>query len=153
MLDEMWAAPPEPLGHQGVGSEQSWPTNGQTSFREVLHSLNPLQHLPVIGTIYRAITGDTIPEPVRVIGSVVVGFLTGGPVGVATGLLGSFAEAAFHRMMHPSGEAGSTAPVAVADASQPAPAAVPAVAAPSAAASAYARADRLAGCYGPGAAA
>ena len=53
------------------------------TFRQVLSVLNPLQYLPVIGTIYRAITGDQIPEVVRDIGSVVVGALTGGPIGAA----------------------------------------------------------------------
>ena len=50
---------------------------------EFVSCLNPLQYLPVVGTIYRAVTGDTIPEPVREAGSLVVSGLTGGPVGVA----------------------------------------------------------------------
>jgi hypothetical protein len=52
----------------------------------LLSELNPLQYLPVIGTLYRAITGDTIPEVVRDIGSVIVSGLIGGPVGIATNL-------------------------------------------------------------------
>ncbi len=51
------------------------------SFREILSALNPLQYIPVIGTIYRAVTGDQIPEPLRRIGSLVASFLMGGPVG------------------------------------------------------------------------
>jgi hypothetical protein len=53
------------------------------TFRQILSALNPLQYLPVIGTIYRAITGDQIPEALRTIGSIVVGALTGGPIGAA----------------------------------------------------------------------
>ena len=53
------------------------------SFHELLSELNPLQYIPVIGTIYRSVTGDTIPEPARIAGSLVVSGLTGGPVGVA----------------------------------------------------------------------
>jgi hypothetical protein len=35
---------------------------GDISFGDVLSALNPLQYLPVVGSIYRAVTGDTIPE-------------------------------------------------------------------------------------------
>jgi hypothetical protein len=58
----------------------------QSGFREFLSELNPLQYIPVIGTIYRAVTGDTIPETAREAGSLVVSGLTGGPVGVAINL-------------------------------------------------------------------
>jgi hypothetical protein len=47
---------------------------------------NPLQYIPVVGMIYRAVTGDTIPELARDAGSLVVSGLTGGPVGVAINL-------------------------------------------------------------------
>jgi hypothetical protein len=59
------------------------PASAPFSFHELLSELNPLQYLPVIGTIYRTVTGDTIPESVRVVGSMVVSGLTGGPIGVA----------------------------------------------------------------------
>ena len=51
------------------------------SFHEVLSALNPLQYVPVLGTIYRAITNDQIPEPLRRIGTFIVSTVTGGPVG------------------------------------------------------------------------
>ncbi len=54
-----------------------------SAFHQLLSELNPLQYLPVVGTIYRAITGDTIPEAARIAGSMVVSGLTGGPVGLA----------------------------------------------------------------------
>ena len=53
------------------------------SFSDVLSALNPLQYLPVVGTIYRAVTGDRIPEPLRVMGSIVASGLMGGPLGLA----------------------------------------------------------------------
>ena len=56
------------------------------TFGDILSDLNPLQYLPVIGTIYRAVTGDTIPKPMREAGSVLVSGLMGGPIGVATSL-------------------------------------------------------------------
>ncbi len=64
------AKPPDPDGGGGL------------SFRDVLSALNPLQYLPVVGTIYRAVTGDTIPENLRIAGSFVVSALTGGPLGI-----------------------------------------------------------------------
>jgi hypothetical protein len=68
------------------------PVAGHLSFREVLSALNPLQYLPVIGTIYRAVTGDQIPEAVRRIGSLVVSGLLGGPIGIAINLAVIVAE-------------------------------------------------------------
>lgn len=62
------------------------PASASFSFHELLSELNPLQYLPVIGTIYRSMTGDLIPEPVRVAGSMVVSGLTGGPIGLAMNL-------------------------------------------------------------------
>lgn len=47
------------------------------SFADVIDIINPLQHLPVIGTIYRKLTGDTIKPMSNIIG----GALFGGPVG------------------------------------------------------------------------
>ncbi len=53
------------------------------SFRAVLSALNPLQYLPVVGTIYRAVTGDVIPEVMQRLGSMLVSGLAGGPIGLA----------------------------------------------------------------------
>jgi len=49
------------------------------SFKDVLDVINPLQHIPVVGTIYRKITGDDISSSARIIG----GTLFGGPIGGA----------------------------------------------------------------------
>lgn len=51
-------------------------------FGDLLDVINPLQHLPIVGTIYRALTGDTISETARVAG----GALYGGPFGVVGAL-------------------------------------------------------------------
>ena len=59
---------------------------GGFSFGTFLSCLNPLQYIPVVGTLYRAVTGDTIPAAVREAGGLVVSGLTGGPVGVAMAL-------------------------------------------------------------------
>jgi hypothetical protein len=55
----------------------------QVSFHEILSALNPLQYLPGIGTIYRAVTGDQIPEPLRRVGTFIASWLIGGPIGAA----------------------------------------------------------------------
>ncbi|MDG3440294.1 hypothetical protein [Nitrospirillum amazonense] len=49
------------------------------SFWDVVDIINPLQHIPVISTIYREITGDTIKAPAKILG----GLLYGGPIGMA----------------------------------------------------------------------
>jgi hypothetical protein len=76
------AAPSTPIAndHHGFG------------FRDLLSALNPLQYLPVVGTIYRAATGDVIPEPLRRLGSLLVSGLLGGPIGVVISLVTTVAE-------------------------------------------------------------
>jgi hypothetical protein len=74
------ANPPIPSDHAGV------------TFHDILSALNPLQYLPVVGTIYRAATGDVIPEPLRRLGSLLVSGLMGGPVGVVISLAMTIAE-------------------------------------------------------------
>jgi len=50
------------------------------SFGDVIDMINPLQHLPVIGTLYRKFTGDTIKPFANIIG----GAIFGGPVGAVS---------------------------------------------------------------------
>ncbi|SIS51062.1 hypothetical protein [Insolitispirillum peregrinum] len=53
------------------------------SFWDVLDMVNPLQHIPIVSTIYREITGDSIKDVSRVVG----GALLGGPIGAAVALV------------------------------------------------------------------
>ena len=62
------------------------------SFHELLSALNPLQYLPVVGTIYRAATGDTIPDVVRYAGSMIASGLLGGPIGVLSNIAMTIGE-------------------------------------------------------------
>jgi hypothetical protein len=73
-------------------SSSAQPKSGGLSFHDVLSALNPLQYLPVVGTIYRAMTGDTINEGVRLAGSMLVSGLMGGPIGLATNIATTIAE-------------------------------------------------------------
>jgi hypothetical protein len=58
-------------------------------FGDLLQAFNPLHHIPVLGTIYREVTGATIEPAARVIG----GFVFGGPIGVASALVNAVVEA------------------------------------------------------------
>lgn len=46
-------------------------------FDDFLDIVNPFQHLPLIGTAYRAITGDEIETPARLAGGALFGGLFG----------------------------------------------------------------------------
>jgi hypothetical protein len=59
------------------------------SFHDFLDILNPLQHLPVVGTIYRAITGDQIKTPEKIAGDAIYGG--------ALGALSSVADAIYQQ--------------------------------------------------------
>jgi hypothetical protein len=60
---------------------------GHLGFADLLDVLNPLQHIPVIGSIYRAITGDTMSPTAEILG----GALYGGVIGA----VGSIADVLF----------------------------------------------------------
>ncbi len=62
-------------GRAGAGF---WGADGFT-FGDVLDLINPLQHIPVVGAVYRAITGDEIAPGARIFG----GALFGGVAGLA----------------------------------------------------------------------
>lgn len=89
MIEQLPAASPTAPG--GSSAPQARPEHAVT-FHEVLSALNPLQYLPVVGTIYRAVTGDIIPEPIRRLGSLIVSGLLGGPLGIAINLATTAAE-------------------------------------------------------------
>jgi len=57
------------------------------TFDDFLDIINPLQHLPIVSFIYRAITGDKIKPAMRILGD--IGY--GGP----TGFMSSCAEVLF----------------------------------------------------------
>lgn len=46
-------------------------------FRDLLDLVNPLQHIPLLGNLYRRMTGDVLDPAIRVAG----GALFGGPIG------------------------------------------------------------------------
>jgi len=76
-------APPTDAAKQ---AEAARPWAGEEfSFHDLLDTINPLQHLPIVSTIYRYLTGDTIGNLPRIAGDT----LYGGPLGFVSGLIGA----------------------------------------------------------------
>jgi len=64
------AVTPAPIRAQHTETHKSsglWET-GSFSFRDILDAINPLQHIPVISTIYRKLTGDNMGYASRIAG-------------------------------------------------------------------------------------
>lgn len=58
------------------------------TFGDFLDVINPLQHIPIVSTIYRAVTGDTIKPGSRIAGDT----LFGGPIGLAAGVIDAMVQ-------------------------------------------------------------
>jgi hypothetical protein len=58
-------------------------SKGGFSFKDLLDIINPLQHLPVVGSIYRYLTGDEPSGGARIVGDA----LYGGPIGFGVGVV------------------------------------------------------------------
>jgi len=83
---------PTPLAGPPLGPDEVAPVPFTGSFDDLLRGLNPLHHLPVVGTIYRAVTGETIPAAQRIAGAALTGAFFGGPLGVLGTVVTSFVE-------------------------------------------------------------
>jgi len=75
---------------QPASARDDGPGSGHDFVHGLLEILNPLQHIPIISTIYRSITGDTIGPVERIAGDT----LYGGPLGLAS----SVANVAFQKI-------------------------------------------------------
>ena len=70
----------------GVGIDAPRDSGGATGadeegfFSTLLDIINPLQHIPLVSSLYREITGDQISPTARIVG----GGLFGGPIGLAS---------------------------------------------------------------------
>ncbi|WP_298380643.1 hypothetical protein [Azospirillum sp.] len=60
---------------------------GDMSFGDFLGVINPLQHLPIIGTLYRSLTGDTIQPAARVMGGILYGGVIGGLASITNAVI------------------------------------------------------------------
>ncbi len=107
---------------QPPGPEEA---SGADFFFHLLDIINPLQHIPVVSTIYRHMTGDEIAPSSRLLGA---GLFTG-PIGMALASVNIVAEGVTGRDIgeHALAMVAPTAPdptLASAPPSAPAPAAV-----------------------------
>lgn len=75
------AAPESALALQGDQKSQK-SADSSFGFFDFLDIINPLQHIPIVSSIYRGLTGDTIGPAAEVLG----GALYGGPIGAAAGM-------------------------------------------------------------------
>ncbi|HYE50616.1 MAG TPA: hypothetical protein VEB20_13570 [Azospirillaceae bacterium] len=72
----------------GKAGETDKPEEEGLSFWDFVDVINPLQHIPVVNTLYRELTGDTIKAPAKLAG----GALLAGPVGLAIAAAGVVVE-------------------------------------------------------------
>lgn len=79
---------PAPDGGPPLFGEEAAPMPATASFDDLLESLNPLQHLPGAGTIYREVTGNAAPIAARIL----VGTVIGGPMGFVGGVAAAMVE-------------------------------------------------------------
>ena len=66
----------------------AWKDPKGFGFRDLVDVVNPLQHIPIVSSIYRWITGDRPGEAAQIAGD----GLYGGPIGVGIGLLSAAFE-------------------------------------------------------------
>ncbi|MBL8702195.1 MAG: hypothetical protein JNK67_27670 [Alphaproteobacteria bacterium] len=79
---------PQPLmvnddGHMVPGGPSDRSGDDKFKFSDLVALVNPLQHLPIIGPLYRKLTGDEPHPAVKVIG----GLIFGGPIGLVNATL------------------------------------------------------------------
>ncbi len=72
------------MGYQNSAAHKTQRSSDESfGFGDILDMVNPLHHIPVVGHIYRNISGDQI----KPVGYVVGGALYGGALGAAGGLI------------------------------------------------------------------
>lgn len=78
--------PENVIAHYANADTTAVPSTGfgtsAPGFKDLVDVVNPLQHIPVVSTLYRNVTGDEISSVARVIG----GTVFGGPIGGALAL-------------------------------------------------------------------
>jgi hypothetical protein len=77
----------EAVATEGTDGHPLFGKDGFT-FSDFLDIINPLQHIPIVNTVYRAVTGDKIDPGSRIVG----GGLFGGPIGLAAALVSGMVE-------------------------------------------------------------
>ncbi|HEY4077712.1 MAG TPA: hypothetical protein VGM26_12360 [Rhizomicrobium sp.] len=80
---ELHCMMPSPAPATATASASKASNDGEGFFGHILDIINPLQHLPVVGTVYRAITGDHIGNFEKIAGDTLYGGLWGAVTSVA----------------------------------------------------------------------
>ncbi len=75
-----------PTGANGEGSSETSDDDG-FSFDDFLDMINPLQHLPIVSTFYREMTGDEMDPASRIVGGAIYGGAIGAGVSLAEAVL------------------------------------------------------------------
>src|SRR5579863_9908549 len=75
------AAGPAPAQNSAF---HAWKDPKGFGFRDLIDIVNPLQHLPIIGSIYRWVTGDRPGEAAQIAGDALYGGLIGVGIGLAS---------------------------------------------------------------------
>ena len=121
---------PDSFNNAEVGEAPGSGTSEGLSFFDFLDLINPLQHIPIVSSIYRELTGDTIRPEMQMAGAA----LLGGPVGLLVGSAHAVFEAENGRGVGEEmlaqigfGGNGGTAATRLAAAPQPAAAPEPAI--------------------------
>lgn len=99
---------PAPDGGPPLREEEAVPMPAELSFGALLANLNPLHHIPLVGWVYRAVTGETVHPTFRALG----GFLFGGPIGAVVSAVSAMAESLFLRQDEAGGVVARAEPAA-----------------------------------------
>lgn len=73
----------ETLSYAAQDSATATDESDEFGFFDLLDMVNPLQHIPIVSTLYRGITGDEIKPVARIIGGTVFGGPAGGAMSLA----------------------------------------------------------------------
>jgi len=79
-----------PLGDDTLAPRPAAKNGKGFSFADLIDVINPLQHVPVVSSIYRRITGDEMGNSARIAG----GALFGGVIGLATSVADAIVDKA-----------------------------------------------------------
>jgi hypothetical protein len=74
--------PAMPGGEPAPTQTHAWKDGQSLGFHDLLDTINPLQHIPIVSSIYRWLTGDQPGNVARIVGDGIYG----GPIGLATGV-------------------------------------------------------------------
>jgi hypothetical protein len=83
----------QPLKVEVEKSSGIWET-GSFSFRDIIDAINPLQHIPIVSTLYRKLTGDEMGYASRIAGDALYSGIFGSLIsGLASAVANVFIDA------------------------------------------------------------